>query len=713
MLRERPGGVAKSPVRLSPGDTGRMTQPSAWRGFITQSTAVSIGETAVRNAGGVPTPESAAMRELPYGLPIASHAPARPAGLCAHVWIEARHFFSRADAQDRCWLWFVRQDGQIRALVMPSHCLGRDDLLADFVRLFAADQDEESLPGATLDVAHALPDAPVVPLPRWQVSWGHPVQRAIREFAACLDQDVLHALGHLESPGPFFGSVANYNRLIALHQPVRTHRLQALAEFPPLVAPLLLDVVGRPDMFGDGHESDRPRRASRAPEELLHAIDHGRDLIGALAAHFRVDRALVRSPLCRAPWAAGAIPADALRLFAALPARARPRHVNDAEARLQLLKSLPFSATRAHDVASLAHAFTQGWNDTWGRLEAIGQPLQTHLRNTRDFLSAALEQAALPAPLVGMSCENLGLAWVARRGLVSLLRASERWHARPLEELPMPEPSTQCTQLERALEAVELEDGRIEELLTEAALVEEGERMHHCVADYWDDCLTAGTRIVHLELPDGERATAEYGLQGSAHDPRFSLEQLLGPCNGRVSATMDHLAHRVLDLLNAPTQRERRVRVSESAHAAMCLAGNQAALRRTIRRLDLRSRRELAHVVAWCERQDAWVRRCSELFCGYIAGFQYGDGGRVIDQLHPGDALVLVREPTNAYDRQAVRVDWRGHTLGYLPRDQNHAIAHLLDTGTALDARIDAVNPGSERWRQVEIRVERAEGTGA
>ena len=33
-----------------------------------------------------------------------------------------------------------------------------------------------------------------------------------------------------------------------------------------------------------------------------------------------------------------------------------------------------------------------------------------------------------------------------------------------------------------------------------------------------------------------------------------------------------------------------------------------------------------------------------------------------------GAALSLVREPDNAYDPRAVRVDWQGHKLGYVPR---------------------------------------------
>lgn len=628
----------------------------------------------------------------------------------ARVWIEARHFFSRSDAQDRCWLWLLRQDGQVRVLILPGHCLGRDELLPDLVRLFDADQEEATLSGSIQNLVHALPDAPAVPVPRWSVSWGHPVQRAIRAFAEQLDVRVLNALGELEAPRPFFGSAANYNRLIALDEPIRTHRLQALAEFPPLVAPVLLDVLDRPDMFGDGNDYACAKSRQHASRQLLEAIDRGRDLIGALAAHYRVDRALVRSPLCRSPWAAGAIPQDGLRLLAALPASARPRQAQDVESRLVYLKSLSFSATHADDVRLLAKAFAQGWNQTWERLEAFAQdrPLQTPLYNTRDFLAAAVDQTVFPAALADMTRDRLGLAWVARRGLESLLRASKRWHDRPLEELPMPEPTAPCTRLEPALAEVELVDGQIEELLTEDALVLEGERMHHCVADYWHECLTTGTRIFHLQLPSGECGTAEFVLDGGAHDPRFSQNQLQGSCNARVSASMDHLAQSIQGLLNAPDQRQRRVRIAEAAQQALCLVNARPVPRRSIRRLDIRSRRELAHILAWCEHQTEWKPRCGELFSGFIAGFQYADGARLLGQMQLGDPLLLAREPANPHDRLAVKVSWRERKLGYIPRPQNAAIARLLDLGTPLTARIVAINPGQETWTQVEMTVERA-----
>lgn len=413
----------------------------------------------------------------------------------------------------------------------------------------------------------------------------------------------------------------------------------------------------------------------------------------------------MRSPLCRTPWAAGAIPREGLRLLAALPASARPKQAHEIEPRLVYLKSLPFSARHAQDVQWLAKAFAKGWNSTWERLKAFPQPLQTPLYNTRDFLAAAIDQAILPQALSGMTLDRLGLAWAARRGLESLLQASQRWHEQPLEDLPLPGATALCTTLESALEPVELIGGQIEELMSEAALVLEGERMHHCVADYWDAYLVSGTRIFHLELPSGERATAEFTLEGAAHDPRFSQNQLLGPCNAEVSASMEHLAQSLLDLLNAPEERSRRVRIADMAYRAMCQLHAQQAPRRKIRRLDPRSRRELARILAWCTQQPAWKERISELFCGFIAGFQYAEGARLLDRLQIGDELLLVREPANMHDRLAVRVDWHGHTLGYIPRTGNATIARLLDSGTRLAAHIVALNPDQEPWTQVEMRV--------
>jgi hypothetical protein len=48
----------------------------------------------------------------------------------------------------------------------------------------------------------------------------------------------------------------------------------------------------------------------------------------------------------------------------------------------------------------------------------------------------------------------------------------------------------------------------------------------------------------------------------------------------------------------------------------------------------------------------------------------------------------LVREPDNPHDANAMRVEWRGRKLGYLPRAENRAVAAAMDNGDKVDARI-------------------------
>ena len=91
-----------------------------------------------------------------------------------------------------------------------------------------------------------------------------------------------------------------------------------------------------------------------------------------------------------------------------------------------------------------------------------------------------------------------------------------------------------------------------------------------------------------------------------------------------------------------------------------------------------------------------------------LAGFRYHAGAEVWDELKVGDALELAREPGNPHDPNAVRVLWRGRTLGYVPRRENAALAWALDRGTPLRARISALaeHPNPARRVRFEVYVE-------
>jgi hypothetical protein len=97
--------------------------------------------------------------------------------------------------------------------------------------------------------------------------------------------------------------------------------------------------------------------------------------------------------------------------------------------------------------------------------------------------------------------------------------------------------------------------------------------------------------------------------------------------------------------------------------------------------------------------------RTIELQRSPVAGFQYHNGEAVWPLLTLGAALDLVREPDNAYDSRAIRVDWQGNKLGYLPRIENTAVSHLLDGGQNVTARIVALQDGDNPWQRIELAV--------
>ncbi|HEY5020774.1 MAG TPA: HIRAN domain-containing protein [Steroidobacteraceae bacterium] len=91
-----------------------------------------------------------------------------------------------------------------------------------------------------------------------------------------------------------------------------------------------------------------------------------------------------------------------------------------------------------------------------------------------------------------------------------------------------------------------------------------------------------------------------------------------------------------------------------------------------------------------------------------LAGFRYGEGAAVWEMLQVGDALDLVREAENPFDPNAVRVEWHGRKLGYVPRRENAALAWGLDRGTPMRARVSklAEHPNPARRIEFEVYIE-------
>ena len=88
-----------------------------------------------------------------------------------------------------------------------------------------------------------------------------------------------------------------------------------------------------------------------------------------------------------------------------------------------------------------------------------------------------------------------------------------------------------------------------------------------------------------------------------------------------------------------------------------------------------------------------------------LAGSQYYAAAKVWQDIRIGDRLTLTRETDNRHDRNAVRVDWRGQQIGYVPRAENGAVARALDAGERLEARVSKRRDDPDPWRRIEIEV--------
>jgi hypothetical protein len=88
-----------------------------------------------------------------------------------------------------------------------------------------------------------------------------------------------------------------------------------------------------------------------------------------------------------------------------------------------------------------------------------------------------------------------------------------------------------------------------------------------------------------------------------------------------------------------------------------------------------------------------------------LAGFRHHEAASLWNDMKVGDMLTLAREPANPHDANAVRVEWRGHMLGYVPRSQNQALAWAMDRGEPVTARIAAMRIAGNSRRILEFEV--------
>lgn len=88
-----------------------------------------------------------------------------------------------------------------------------------------------------------------------------------------------------------------------------------------------------------------------------------------------------------------------------------------------------------------------------------------------------------------------------------------------------------------------------------------------------------------------------------------------------------------------------------------------------------------------------------------LAGFQYYAASVRWKAMKVGDPLTLVREPENPHDPHAIRVEWQGEKLGYLPRAENQAVSAEMDQGGQVAGRIAELRDSRNPWQRVRIEI--------
>ena len=88
-----------------------------------------------------------------------------------------------------------------------------------------------------------------------------------------------------------------------------------------------------------------------------------------------------------------------------------------------------------------------------------------------------------------------------------------------------------------------------------------------------------------------------------------------------------------------------------------------------------------------------------------LAGFVYYDGKAVWDRIKTGDRLTLIREPTNPHDANAVRIEWQGHMLGYVPRRDNADLARQMDHGARAEGRVTELHRAANGRHRISYEI--------
>ena len=95
-----------------------------------------------------------------------------------------------------------------------------------------------------------------------------------------------------------------------------------------------------------------------------------------------------------------------------------------------------------------------------------------------------------------------------------------------------------------------------------------------------------------------------------------------------------------------------------------------------------------------------------ELFCVSLAGVQYSDYQTCVG-IKAGSPLTLTWEKNNKFDDMAIRVDYYGTKIGYIPKGGNQEVLHAWrDDGVKVTCSVVAYNKTNPTWHMITVKCE-------
>ena len=97
----------------------------------------------------------------------------------------------------------------------------------------------------------------------------------------------------------------------------------------------------------------------------------------------------------------------------------------------------------------------------------------------------------------------------------------------------------------------------------------------------------------------------------------------------------------------------------------------------------------------------------------FIAGVQFHAMNKVLDELKVDDRFVLVLEPTNPYDSNAVRIEYSGNDgqvmCGYVPKKFSSEISAAFEVGKRLECVLVELNVSAKPWERAKVEIREVE----